>query len=378
MINSKKIAMLLTCALLGAAVFAGCGKKDKAEETAAAAESTEAAEETEQTEPAAGAYLADVKASDYVEPADYSEIVLNLIEPEVTDDYVDYYIELYLNEDKVSEEVTGRPVQEGDTVNIDYVGKKDGVAFDGGTATGASLTIGSGQFIDGFEDGLIGHEIGETVELPLTFPEGYFNADLAGADVIFTVTINGISVQTKPELTDDWVKEQKYHEGAKNVEEFRAAVREDLEKQAQESYQSNLEEEVIAYLDENSTKKKDMPAAIVDRFTERFTNTITQYAAMYGTDVPGFMETYYGSTAETYEDDIRGLAEDTVYQYMVCQAIADKENLNPSTDDVNAYIKETGINLTPDQNLDELKEYVMVEKVIDFLSERVKIADAEN
>ena len=90
------------------------------------------------------------------------------------------------------------------------------------------------------------------------------------------------------------------------------------------------------------------------------------------------METYYGSTAETYEDDIRGLAEDTVYQYMVCQAIADKENLNPSTDDVNAYIKETGINLTPDQNLDELKEYVMVEKVIDFLSERVKIADAEN
>ena len=197
MINSKKIAMLLTCALLGAAVFAGCGKKDKAEETAAAAESTEAAEETEQTEPAAGAYLADVKASDYVEPADYSEIVLNLIEPEVTDDYVDYYIELYLNEDKVSEEVTGRPVQEGDTVNIDYVGKKDGVAFDGGTATGASLTIGSGQFIDGFEDGLIGHEIGETVELPLTFPEGYFNADLAGADVIFTVTINGISAKSR-------------------------------------------------------------------------------------------------------------------------------------------------------------------------------------
>ncbi|MBQ9642728.1 MAG: trigger factor [Lachnospiraceae bacterium] len=376
--NSKKLAMLLACTLLSALLIPGCGKKD-AETGAAEGAQTENAEagETAAVEAAeaktypAEAYLYGNKADEFVVPADYSEIKLSVEEPEVTDDYVDYYIEYLLSQNKEYEEVTGRPVQKGDTVNIDYEGKKDGVAFDGGTAQGASLTIGSGQFIDGFEDGLIGHEIGETVDLPLTFPEEYFNADLAGADVVFTVTINGITLEKIPELTDDWVKAQA-KEGVENVDQFRASVREELEQQAKESYENSLDEEIIAYLDENSTKNKDMPAAMVERMTDSYTNTITQYAAMYGTDVAGFMQAYYGSTAESYEDDIRGLAEDTAYQYMVLQAIADKENLNPTTDDVNAYVKENGITLTPDEDLDSLKEFVMTEKVLDFLKERVK------
>lgn len=92
----------------------------------------------------------------------------------------------------------GRAVEEGDTVAIDYVGKKDGVAFEGGTGS-YDLTIGSGAFIDGFEDGLIGHTIGETVDLNLTFPEDYGSEDLAGQDVVFTVTINGIYDNTGEE-----------------------------------------------------------------------------------------------------------------------------------------------------------------------------------
>ena len=93
-------------------------------------------------------------------------------------------------------------VESGDTVNIDFEGKKDGVAFDGGTSQGYNLTIGSGSFIDGFEDGLIGVNVGDTVDLNLTFPEGYQNADLAGQDVVFTVTVNFICASNSSEMVD--------------------------------------------------------------------------------------------------------------------------------------------------------------------------------
>ena len=95
--------------------------------------------------------------------------------------------------------------QSGDVANIDYVGKKDGVEFDGGSAQGYDLELGSGVFIPGFEDGVVGMEVGSTKDIPLTFPDNYGNADLAGADVVFTVTLNALKEATTPELTDEYV-----------------------------------------------------------------------------------------------------------------------------------------------------------------------------
>lgn len=175
-------------ALIGMVVVAtmsgGCGiqKKD--------------ATETQTTAEGESKANADVKRpSDYgtAELGKYVGKEIPNIDTSVSDqDGLQINTELTQDPDVV--EVTDRAVQEGDTVNIDYTGTKDGVAFDGGSATGYNLVIGSNSFIEGFEAGLIGHSIGEDVKLDLTFPKDYNNADLAGAAVVFDVKINSISV----------------------------------------------------------------------------------------------------------------------------------------------------------------------------------------
>ncbi len=146
--------------------------------------------------------------------------------------------------------ITDRPVKDGDVVNIDYVGKKDGVAFDGGTASGYDLTIGSNSFIDGFEEGLIGAELGETRDLNLTFPEQYHSADLAGADVVFTVTINSIK-------------------GISNKKE-------DIEK----AKKASTFDVILLYLSENS-KFKSFPAADIETYKKQYASYGDEMAEQY-------------------------------------------------------------------------------------------------
>ena len=166
----------------------------------------------------------DYKIAEVVKLGEYKGLDLEMTVEEVSDEDVDTYIGYLLTPEEITDE--SATVKEGDTVNLDFVGKKDGVAFEGGTGEGYDLEIGSGSFIPGFEDGMIGMKKGETKDLDLTFPEDYFSEDLAGAKVVFTVTVNYIS--QVPELSDEWVA--KYSEGAySTVEEFRAANREELE-----------------------------------------------------------------------------------------------------------------------------------------------------
>ena len=151
--------------------------------------------------------LADVDVDSLVVLGEYKGLKLEAEKSEVTDEMVESSLKSAFSMNPLMKEVTDRAVQEGDTANIDYEGKfaDTKVAFDGGTAQGYDLKIGSGSFIDGFEDGLIGVGIGETVDLNLTFPENYGSEDLAGKDVIFTVKVNSIKVaDTEP--SDEWVK----------------------------------------------------------------------------------------------------------------------------------------------------------------------------
>ncbi|MBQ1187161.1 MAG: FKBP-type peptidyl-prolyl cis-trans isomerase [Clostridia bacterium] len=170
----KRIFALVLSLLLVCTLFAGCGDS--------------------------GLYY-DYDINDYITVKEYS----NIIDPE-SEDYIyaaDSFFEQSFGEN-LNTKLTEGTVQTGDIANIDYVGKLDGVAFDGGTATGYDLEIGSGQFIDGFEDGLIGVEIGTSVNLDLTFPEGYQSTELAGKAVVFEVKVN--SVTRKGEPTEDNVK----------------------------------------------------------------------------------------------------------------------------------------------------------------------------
>lgn len=236
-----------------------------------------------------GKYLKDIKASDYVDLCDYNGIAVQEAAPSVTDDYVNMYIQYSLSSSSTYEEVTDHDtVKNGDVVNIDYDGKIDGKEFDGGSSTGYDLTIGSGSFIDGFEDGLIGKKVGEKVSLNLKFPDDYSNADVAGKAVVFDVTINKIEKLTTPELTDEWVASQNI-DGVTTVDAYKTYMKKKLEEQAQQTYDSDVQTQINQYLEKNCTFKKDPPTAMVDRFVTEITTYYTQYAQQYGMDLETFM-----------------------------------------------------------------------------------------
>ena len=194
----KRFLAVVMCVCLGMTMFAcGASKDDNTKETESG--TSEATEPAYTEEDLVDDSNGDLNILDYVDLGDYKGIELTKSITKVTDDEVTNEME------SKAVELTGSDVtvEDGDTAIIDFVGKLNGVAFDGGTASNYELEIGSGSFIDGFEDGLKKKKKGDTVDLNLTFPESYPSTELAGKDVVFTVTVNG--VKRKPQLNDEWL-----------------------------------------------------------------------------------------------------------------------------------------------------------------------------
>ena len=197
----RKAALAAACAALLGVFAAGCAQaeKDPAETVQESAGESAAEDGTAAAEDyGPEAYLNGITVSDYVTLGDYKGVKVSVDAAVVTDEYLDSYIDYVLQSNMLTTEVTDRPVQEGDIVNIDYEGKIDGVAFDGGTAQGYDLAIGSGAFIDGFEDGLIGAaDARDPLDVDVTFPEDYHGRRTWPERTrCFTVTVNSISVET--------------------------------------------------------------------------------------------------------------------------------------------------------------------------------------
>ena len=151
-------------------------------------------------------YLKGITALDYVTLPDTESFTLSDDATTVSDSDIDNYISNnILSNYKTTNEITNRAAENGDTVNIDFAGSIDGVAFDGGTGSDYDLTLGSGTFIDGFEDQIVGHMPGETFDVNVTFPDDYQATNLAGKDAVFATTLNYINEDVTPDLTDDWV-----------------------------------------------------------------------------------------------------------------------------------------------------------------------------
>ena len=350
---------MLAAAVIAASLIllTGCGKKDPA-------------------------YLSGIKAADYVDLADYQNIAVEVAAPEVSDDYLELYTQYQLSMNTQSKEITDRNVvQSGDIANIDYVGKKDGVAFEGGTASGYDLTIGSGSFIDGFEDGLIGVTVGDEVTLDLTFPEDYGNADLAGAAVTFDVKVNSISERVAPELTDEYAAGLNI-EGVSTADEYKEYLRSQLMEQAQSTYDSEVQGQAIQYLIDNSTFKKDPPQEMVERMNLSYTETFTAYASQYGLDLATFMS-YQGSDAENYENDIREMATETAKEYIIMQAIADMEKLEITDKEFNTALSTEAARagyksveeFKKEQDAEAYREYLLVDKVVAYLLDNVAVSE---
>ncbi len=190
-----------------------------------------------------------------------------------------------------------RPIQEGDHVTIDYAGTKDGVPFDGGTAEGHKLEIGSGSFIPGFEDGLVGRVVGDTLDLPLTFPEEYHAEDLAGEDVVFSVTIYEALEREIPELDDDFVRD--VSEKSDTVAEYREEIRDRLGKTKADEADRVYDDGIIAAIVKNATV--ELSDLMVDDEVERRIEQQQRQFSMYGINFMDFLQ-YSGQTVEDYKN----------------------------------------------------------------------------
>lgn len=246
-------------------------------------------------------------------------------------------------------EITKGKVQIGDTANIDYVGKKDGVAFEGGTAQGYDLGIGSGSFIAGFEEGLVGVEIGTTVDLNLTFPANYGNAELAGADVVFTVTVHSVTDRTTyPELTDAVAK--KADEDCKTAKELTQKIKDELKAAKEEDALSSMQNELWGQVMGNTTFADQLPKTILENTTKQYEELYTSYGMQNGyTDLASFL-----SANGMTQADLEEMAVSMVKQQLAAYAIAEAEGYQVSDEEFNATAKE----FAEASGYDDIDEYV--------------------
>lgn len=269
------------------------------------------------------------------------------------------------------------PAEKGDTVVIDYVGTVDGVEFDGGSAKNYSLELGSGSFIPGFEDQLIGHKSGEDVTVNVTFPEEYQASELAGKDAVFQTTIHEVKRQELPELDDDFAKD--LDDGVDTLDELKAKLKEELQDQKNTAAEDAVQDAAIKQAVDNA-EIKDVPEAMIDQEVH---NQMDQYLGnMQRQGISPKM--YYQLTGTTEEDlhkQFESDAETRVKTNLVLEAIVAAEKIEPTEDQVNAEIKD----LAADYNMEEsavrqaltedmLKHDIGVKEAIKLITDSAKEA----
>lgn len=379
----KKLAALLVLAM-SVASLAACGGEESTESSTELATFTPSVEIVSVEGDTLD--LAALPIDEYVTLGEYKGLTLNVApKSEVTDEMIessvmDYYYEhgsYYLTAEEFLTEGT---VAETDFVLIDYEGKKDGVAFEGGTAADAVLGIGSGSFIDGFESGLVGVKVGETVDLNLTFPETYGNTDLAGQAVVFTVTVKGLAsfaddTIAKFELTD-----------IETVADYREAVKSMLEYEAESLYYNNLNTAICNALVESSTVTK-IPESIFNNQKALWEEQISYEAYYYyGVDGEMYAEIMSGMSLSDYASSI---AESHTIQAVIFQAIANAEGLEVTQEEIDAFVENYVAVYGPDYGIDSVEAFyennaaedvkiaLLQEKVIAFMTENSTIVETE-
>ena len=363
----KKRFIVLLAAVIAVFMLAGCGdKEDKKEETPDSSES-----EGTNTD---NVTLKDFDVDALVTLGEYKGLEVTVPEPSVDEAQQQAYVEnIFYNGITEEAGIKDRAVEDGDQVYISYVGTMDGEAFSGGTSEGTFLKIGSGQYIAGFEDGLIGVTPGETVDLILTFPDPYDpNPDMSGKEVVFTVTV----IYIAPEISDEAVLAMA-NENFSNVDELNQYVYDQLLTQAQSDYDIRLENAVIEALLKNTTFIK-VPEALINKYTQNILHNMTTAAASYGYDVDSYTNMLYGMDSVMISAQF---GEDSAKQGLAFQAIANAENLTVTDEEMDEqlqkYVEDYGLSsveeLLGDTDKEDYRDFFMFDKVIDYLIENAVV-----
>lgn len=380
------VALLLTLTIAAA----GCTKKsEETNSNDTNTESTDSTEETDTTEeqqnteetedaqeegPTTSELMAEIDVAKCVTLGEYKGItVKKTIEP-VTDEDVEKEIQTALEDYPV--EVNNRSVQEGDTVDIDYVGRIDGEEFEGGSDQGAFLKIGSGQFIDGFEDGLIGASKGETRVLELTFPDNY-TEDLAGKAVEFTVTVNAIK-EPLEEPNDEWVAAN--IEGYYTVDEYKAGIRSEQEENNKQTAEEQMRYTAWTTVVDGCTIN-EYPDSLVEMGKKLYTQQAETYAKYAGMELKQFIESS-GITQEEFDANAEEYGKDVAAQALVNQAICNAEGYSIGDDAykeaLNNMLTEYGCTeeeLISAYGQDNVEQSIMMNRVIQLILDNAVVEE---
>ena len=265
---------------------------------------------------------------------EYKGLEIEAVPTEVSDEMIDNEIDKqrHLNARRIN--IDDRAAEEGDKVNIDFVGKVDGVAFDGGTAEDQELELGSGSFIPGFEEGIVGHEVGEAFDIEVSFPEDYHSEELKGKDAVFSITLNSIAVEELPEVDDEFIKDISEFD---TVDEYK----EDLKKQKAEEVEANAKnirmDRVLEAAAANA--KVDVPDVMVKNAIDEQIRNMDNNMRSQGIQLEQYLQ-MLGQSLDDFKDSMRPDAEREVLKSLVLEAIVAAEKFEVTDDELEAYARE--------------------------------------
>lgn len=324
-------------------------------------------------------YTLEVFVKPDVTLGEYKGVAVEKNVEKVTDEAVDARIQNDVERASTTQDVTDRAVENGDIVNLDYAGNVDGVAFEGGTAQGQSLTIGSGMFIPGFEEQMVGMNIGEERDLSVKFPEQYHADNLAGKDAVFHVKVNGIQTKVRPELDDDFAADVSEFD---TFEAYKANIVADLEKNAADRAEANLEDALVQKVVDAADC--DIPDAMIQDEITTMLREMEMRMMYQGIRFEDYLK-YTGQTLDQVRENYKPEAANRVKTQLVLEAVAKAENIVPTDEDVDEAIADQAKRVNRDveefkaslseQQKEYLKETAGIKKVIDFLKANAVITE---
>lgn len=352
---------IFLAAVLGFSVIvsAGCGNTNN---------SGDSLSDTEMLEEAAF----DYNVSDYVTLGEYKNLDIRYPVPVVTDDDVEMSVEEFLDENTEYNEISNRPAQDGDFINIDFTGTIDGKEFDGGTAQDYEFTLGQEEFLDDFEANVIGKNTGETFTFQMVFPDDY-DEDLSGKTAEFTVTLNSISEVVVPEYNDELVKKLTDYD---TVAAYEDSLREELLLSAQEESASTAGDEALEKAVENATIN-GYPQALYDVCYNETMEQYQSYADMFGVEFDEFMSDFME------DGDVESETLNWVNEILVSQAIAEQEGFEITDDNYKSEAESLAVEYEYDTVDDFIADYGVLsvramlvrDKAIAFLYENANIEE---
>lgn len=309
-----------------------------------------------------------------VEVKDYKGIEFEKVVNPVTDEDINKQLDALREKNVTVETVDDRAAENGDDVVIDFEGFKDDVAFEGGKAEDFTLSLGSGQFIPGFEDQIVGHNAGEDFDINVTFPDEYQVKELAGAPAVFKIKLKSISKKVMPELDDDMVKDSTEFD---TVDEYKADVKKKLEEANEKHADSEVEAKIFDKVIENMTA--EIPQVMFDNRVNEMISELEQRLAPQGISLDLYMQ-YTGQTIDTVKKAYAEQAEKQVKLRLALEKIAKLENIEVTEDELKAEFDKLAeaYKLDVDQikqfiHDDDLKKDIAVGKAVDLIKDAAVI-----